>query len=59
MSPRVWPSCQAAPQLAKEHAGPLLDLIDQKGQEHQQGKRRRQALLRVPVVMLEMVALVL
>src|SRR5262249_58519539 len=49
----------AVPQRAKEPAEALLDLIDQEGQAHQQGQHCRQVLLPVPVVRLEVIALVL
>jgi hypothetical protein len=50
---------QPAPQLAKELAAALLDLINQKGQEQKPREHRCQVLLPVPVVVLEVIALVL
>ena len=43
----------------KQPTAQLLDLIDQKGQQHQQGKDGGQVLLAVAIVMLQAIALVL
>jgi hypothetical protein len=45
-------------QSAKEATAPLLDLVNGESQKHQLGQNRRQMLCAVPVIMLEMVALI-
>ena len=50
---------QAVPQAAKALATALLNLLHQKRQQHEQGQHRRQLRLPMPVVVLEMIALVL
>ena len=57
--PELNLSSQSLMQGTKEATTSLLDLIDGKSQEHQQGQVRCQALSTMSVVMLEMVALVL
>ena len=50
---------QPSPQLAKQGAASLLDLVDEKRHQHQQGQHRRQMLFPVSIVMFEVVALIL
>jgi len=45
--------------LAKQLATALLDLVDQKGQHHQDGQDGGEMLLPMSIVMFEMIALVL
>lgn len=56
--PELGFGLQSAPDLTKSSAATLLDLVYQKGEQHEQGEDGREVLLTVTVVVFEMVTLV-